>query len=178
LQVSAAFYAIKDRNRLVSDPDDVNYSVQLGEARTRGVELEAKGAVGDLNLLGSYAYLRLRADAWPWGGEADPDEQMEGFPEHSASAWAVYDVSRLGVLGLSVGGGVRYTGRIGDGTGDVFVPVVTLLDAMASFDEGPWRVALNVNNLTDKLYLATCLQRGDCWFGARRSVQASVAYRW
>jgi iron complex outermembrane receptor protein len=34
-----------------------------------------------------------------------------------------------------------------------------------------------VQNLTDKIYFATCLGRGDCWYGARRTVIASARYR-
>jgi iron complex outermembrane receptor protein len=60
----------------------------------------------------------------------------------------------------------------------VFIPSVTLFDAMASYDMGPWRFALNANNLTDKSYIATCLARGDCWFGQRRRVVGSATYRW
>jgi iron complex outermembrane receptor protein len=56
-------------------------------------------------------------------------------------------------------------------------PSVTLYDAMISLDQGQWRYALNVQNLADKVYVATCLGRGDCWYGARRTVVASAAYR-
>lgn len=73
---------------------------------------------------------------------------------------------------------MRHVDRIGDGTGSVFVPSVTLWDAMASYDMGAWRFALNANNLTDKSYIATCLARGDCWFGQRRRIVGSVTYRW
>ena len=56
-------------------------------------------------------------------------------------------------------------------------PSVTLLDLLFAYDTGNWRYALNVNNATDKEYVSTCLSRGDCWFGARRSVIASATYR-
>ena len=49
---------------------------------------------------------------------------------------------------------------------------------MVGYDRGPWRLALNVTNLTDKAYIATCLSRGDCWFGAQRRAVLSAAYRW
>jgi len=56
-------------------------------------------------------------------------------------------------------------------------PSVTLLDMMLAWDNGPWRYALNINNLTDKLYNSTCLSRGDCWYGARRTAVATATYR-
>jgi iron complex outermembrane receptor protein len=52
-----------------------------------------------------------------------------------------------------------------------------LVDAMLGLDRGPWRYALNVQNLGDRTYVATCLGRGDCWYGARRTAIASATYR-
>jgi iron complex outermembrane receptor protein len=178
VQATGAWYALKERNRLTSDPGNVGYSVQIGEARIKGLELEAKGDVSSWSVLGSYSYTRARASAASWGGDLDPTQQMEAIPAHTSSIWAVHDFGRLRLPGFRLGGGVRHVGRIGDGTGAVFVPPVTLLDALASYDTRVWRFALNVNNLTDKSYLATCLARGDCWFGARRmvSLTASVKY--
>jgi iron complex outermembrane receptor protein len=44
-------------------------------------------------------------------------------------------------------------------------------------DDDTWRAALNASNLFDKTFVSTCLSRGDCWWGARRNVVASVAYK-
>lgn len=178
LQATAAFYTIEEKNRLANDPNNVNQYIQIGEARLRGAELEVKGEVASWSLLGSYSYTRARASAASFGGDLNPDEQIEGVPEHTASFWAVHDFERLNLPGLRLGAGVRYVSRIGDGTGLVFVPSVTLLDAVASYDVGPWRATLNFNNLTDKSYISTCLARGDCWFGQRRNIIASVTYLW
>ncbi len=178
LQATAAFYTLEEKNRLASDPVNIGASTQIGKARIRGVELEAMGQAGSWSLIGSYTYTRVRASASSFGSDLNDDEQFEGIPEHMASAWAVHDFARLGLPGFRLGGGVRYIGRIGDGTGAVHVPEVTLLDAMAAYQTGPWRFALNVNNLTDEPYIATCLARGDCWFGSRRKVVLSADYRW
>ena len=40
-----------------------------------------------------------------------------------------------------------------------------------------YSLQLNANNLFDKQFLTTCLARGDCYFGARRTVVGSVTYR-
>jgi iron complex outermembrane recepter protein len=178
LQATASFYSIEEKNRLADDPNDIGSSIQIGKARIRGVELEAQGDVDAWSLLGSYTYTRVRATAGEFGGNLDSNEQIEGIPEHSASLWAVHDFSDAGLAGFRLGGGVRYIDRVGDGTGDVFVPSVTLFDAMASYDRAAWRFSLNANNLADKSYIAVCLSRGDCWFGPRRRIVGSVTYRW
>ncbi len=178
VEATAAVYSLKEKNRLANDPENVSHSIQIGEARIRGVELETKADVASWSLLGSYTYTRARASASGWGGDLDPKQQLEGIPEHGVSVWAVHDFRHLNLPGVKLGGGARHVGRIGDGTGVVFVPAVTLFDAMGAYDAGPWRFALNVNNVADKPYIATCIARGDCWFGVRRTVSLTAAYRY
>jgi iron complex outermembrane receptor protein len=81
-----------------------------------------------------------------------------------------------GVQGLSFGSGVRYMNSFKDGVAPT-TPSVTLFDAMLGWDRANWSYALNVNNLTDKTYNSVCLSRGDCWYGARRSIIATATYR-
>jgi iron complex outermembrane receptor protein len=94
-----------------------------------------------------------------------------------ASFWANYRFSVMGTPGFLAGAGVRYNGSSDDGTGQNGVPAVTLYDAVLAYDAGPMRLALNVTNLFDKQYVGTCLARGDCFFGTRRTVIGSVTYR-
>lgn len=178
LQATASVYSIEEKNRLADDPDNFGFSVQLGKARIRGVELEAQGEVAAWTLQSSYTYTRVRANAESFGGNIDPEQQLEGIPANQASLWAVHDFRDFGLAGFKLGGGVRYVDHIGDGTGNIFVPSVTLFDAMASYERDSWRVSLNANNVTDKDYLAVCLGRGDCWFGPRRRIVGAVMYRW
>jgi iron complex outermembrane receptor protein len=53
---------------------------------------------------------------------------------------------------------------------------VALLDLMGSYAVRNWRLSVNVNNLTNKSYIATCLARGDCWFGQRRVVSVTAGF--
>jgi iron complex outermembrane receptor protein len=178
VQATAAVYSLKEKNRLGSDPDNVGFSKQIGDSRVKGVELEAQARMGAWQFLASTTYTDARASATAYGGALDPAQQLEGIPKHMSSLWAVHDFRAFGLPGLSLGAGARYVGRIGDGTGNVFVPSVTLMDAMAAYETGPWRFALNINNLADKDYIAVCLARGDCWFGGRRKVVLTADYRW
>jgi iron complex outermembrane receptor protein len=175
-QVSAAYYTITERNRLATDPDNFLDSIQIGKAHLKGVELEARTEVASWSAMATWSWTRARASAASFGGDLDPDQQLEGIPERQASLWAVHDFTDLGLTGVKFGGGARYVGRIGDGTGTVFVPSVTLFDLMGSYALRGWRVSLNVNNLTDKGYIATCLSRGDCWFGQRRTVSLTTGF--
>jgi len=175
ISASAAVYKLKEKNRLSTDSVNPNFSAQVGEATVDGVELETSAELNQWQLLANYAYTRARLT-----GEIDANrgEQLEGVRKHAATAWAVYKFGAFGLPGLRAGGGVRYLGSSTDGAGDNRVPSVTLVDLMGSWDTGPWTLALNVNNAADKTYIATCLNRGDCWFGTKRKAVASVTYSW
>jgi iron complex outermembrane receptor protein len=49
------------------------------------------------------------------------------------------------------------------------------LDAVNSSLKGAY-VQLNVNNLTDRKYVAACYGTGYCYWGAERSMLATVGY--
>jgi hypothetical protein len=76
--------------------------------------------------------------------------------------------------------GVRWMGALrgqqGGGNGPE-IPAAALLDVMFIYDTAQWRYALNINNATGKTCFSTCLARGDCWYGARRSMVVSATYR-
>ena len=78
---------------------------------------------------------------------------------------------------FSAGGGIRYNGVSFDGYDTLRVPAYTVYDLMAAYDRSAWRLSVNVANLTDKVYVASCLSRGDCFYGIRRAVTATVRYR-
>ena len=177
---TAAIYQLKEKNRLTADPDPLNvgFQIQKGEVTVKGVELEVLADLEDWQVIASYTYMDARQTNVSALDEIYRDKQLSGIPKHMASAWVVYRFSALGLPDLRAGFGVRYVGETSDGIDFTFTPSTTLLDAMVSYDIARWRLALNVTNLTDETYIATCLERGDCWFGTRRKVALTAAYRW
>ena len=59
----------------------------------------------------------------------------------------------------------------------VVTPSYTTVDALAEVTWSNWRFALNVTNLLNNKFFASCLARGDCFMGAPRNVMATVGYR-
>jgi iron complex outermembrane receptor protein len=161
---SAAAYTLKEQNQLVSDPANPTRSIQVGETQNRGIELELKTTLGnDFDLIANYNYINL-------------DDKLESLPSHQGSVWGKYRFALGNVSGFSAGAGVRWLGGFTDGAAPR-TPSITLVDAMLAYDTRSWRFALNANNLFDKTYVSTCLDRGDCWYGARRTIIASATYR-
>ncbi|HEX7803172.1 MAG TPA: TonB-dependent siderophore receptor [Pseudoxanthomonas sp.] len=180
ITASAAVYQLKEKNRLSTDPAHINESIQRGEVTVKGLELEVAANLTAWDLIASYTYMDARQTKV---GEDEAsliylDKQLSGIPKHSAAVWALHKFDGYGLQGLKAGAGVRYVGETSDGIDVTTTPSSTLLDLMLSYETGPWRLALNVANATDKTYLATCLERGDCWFGTKRKAIATIGYRW
>ncbi len=167
--LTATYFDLHEDNRLAPDPQNPLNQIQAGRARTRGVELEASTRLGHhLDLIGSYTWTHAR----PGDGTI-----VAGLPKNQGSVWGVYHVNDVDDDGLSLGLGARYIGVNDDETGTLHVPKKTLLDAMVAYTQGPWRFSVNAANLTDQVYNASCLARGDCFYGPRRSLMGMARYR-
>lgn len=174
---TAAVYELVEKNRLSPDPANPLNSVQRGEVTVRGVELETTTSLRRWDLIANYTYSDAKVSAS--SDPADPylGKRLMSIPEHSAALWGVHKFSLRGLLDVQAGLGVRFVGETWDGVDQLRTPSNTLVDALFSFGHGRWRYAINASNLFDEIYFATCLDRGDCWFGSRRKVIGTLTYR-
>lgn len=178
--VTGALYQLTKTNNLMADPNGSLFSVEGGEIRARGVELEAKAALSaSVNLVGSYTY----TDA-----EYTTDTNYKGntpaqVPKHMASLWADYTFFDGPLSGLTLGTGGRYTGSsYGDPANSFKVGSYTVRDALVRYDlarvgMAGSNVALHVNNLFDREYVASCFNTYGCFWGAERQVVATATFR-
>lgn len=174
LVVNGAVFDITERNRTSSDPSNPLVYIQTGKVRIRGAELEVLATVApDLDLIGAYTYL----DTEVLEGD-NVGKHIASVPQQQASLWAKYRFTAFGQRGFSVGGGVRYIGQSWDGTDTIVTPDYTLFDAMVGYETDHWRFQVNGTNLADKIHVTTCLARGDCFYGARRTILASLTYKY
>ncbi|TWA97231.1 TonB-dependent siderophore receptor [Bradyrhizobium stylosanthis] len=151
---------------------------QTGEVTSRGIELEAvANATKELKLIGAFTAYHLF-------NSKDLDPTLVGktptnTPEMLVSGWADYTFKDGPLEGFGFGGGVRYIGSSWADTANTLeVPAVVLGDLALHYEWQNWRTALNVINLTDKIYVASCASATSCFYGDRRRVTASVSYKW
>jgi iron complex outermembrane receptor protein len=174
--ITVAGYQLTLQDILTPDPTNPNFSVQTGEARSRGVEVEAKASLLDnLNLTAAYTYTDTEITK---SNGPDLGNQLDSVPKHAASVWADYTIAAGPLEGLGFGAGVRYVGSTLDITNTVRVPSFTLVDAAIHYDWNDFRFAVNASNLFDETYLSSCFSPTFCYFGQRRVVMGSVKYRW
>lgn len=173
--VSVALFDMRQQNRLTPDPANPLNSLQLGASRTRGIELEANATVfRRINLQSSYSYIDARVSK---SNGPDLGKRLPTSPAHLAKLWAMRSFSVGDNRSLTGGGGVRFTGSSWDGGDLLKTPSYTLYDLMFAYDHRTWRLSINVANLTNKVYVTTCLERGDCFYGLRRTITAAISYR-
>lgn len=180
--LTGALYQLTKNNNLTPDPDNAQFSVQSGEIRSRGVELEAKAALNaNVNLIASYTY----TDAKYTRDNTYQGKPTTEIPKHMASLWADYSFHETVVSGLTLGSGVRYVGSSSSFNSDnstFKVPDYTLVDATIKYDLARFglpgsSVGVNINNLFDKTYVSSCYRDYACYWGAERQVVATATFR-
>lgn len=171
---TAAVFDLREQNRQMPDPNNPSNTVQTGETSARGLELEALVAVTpDWDLIGTYTHLDTEVLE---GTSREEGARLATIPEDMASLWSQHRFELFGIPGFSAGAGVRYVGASWDGTDTLKTPSTTLFDAMVGYRFQDWAFALNATNLEDETYYTTCLSRGDCFLGNRRTVVGTVSY--
>lgn len=179
-QFSASVFRINQTNIATKEEPTDPYR-SIGEIESKGVELEAISQLTDsFRLQAAYTYTDIRYK------KSSPEEQGKRAvyaPRNQASAWLSYDVKSGPLDGLTLGSGMRYVNGItSDRLNTHTLPSYTLVDMAIGYDLSKVGIKglsaqLNVNNLTDKSYIAACNSLSYCYFGAERSIVGSVSWK-
>lgn len=166
--VTVAYYDIEISN--LPNPNSLpsDAAQQQGITRIDGVEIEGRVTFDEVSA--QFAASTMNAE--------DPNGfALSAQPDSNASLWLNYAPAKL--AGLRIGAGLRYVGEsVSENASIRYVtPSYTLADLMLAYQfSDDIDLQLNVRNLTDKEYLTSCLTRGDCFPGVRRTINASVTY--
>jgi catecholate siderophore receptor len=167
-------------NEIAPDPDSASGFSQIGEKRVQGVEISATGNITERWNL-SLGYLHQNATVEEGAiASQDGSDNLSYTPGEAFTSWTTYELP----FGLTVGGGIRYTGGLHKGTdGAVGTPdhtkSWTVYDAVVSYSVNDhFSVRLNGYNLFDKKYVAAINKSGYRYSpGTPRTFMLSVDYR-
>lgn len=173
-----ALFDLTKTNVVTRDPNDLFRSVQTGEIRSRGAELEARAELlRGLNFIGSFTYYEATVTKSNDGNKGKMPIQT---PTTMTSAWLDYSLESLGIdwlRGFGIGGGVRYVGRVFDDEQNTSsTPAFTLFDASLRYDYGPWLFNINANNIFNNSYVSSNAF-GNYYLGAQRTVIGTLKFR-
>lgn len=171
----AAFHITQENVATKEQPTDPYEAI--GEIRSQGLEVEIARALSkQLGLKAAYTFTDIVYTRSEDGYEGN---RAIYAPRHQASLWLDYRVT----ADFDAGIGLRHYRDIqADRANTHVLPNYTLVDLALQYElgqlgAGDLYTRLNINNLTDKNYVAACNSLEFCYFGAERSVVATLGYR-
>lgn len=153
-QLTVAAFDIKRFNVVIPDINNFGQAVASGRQTSRGIEVDLTGELlPGLDAIVTYAYNATRV-AEP----TDPSfgQQLAAAPEHNASAFLRYEFEDGPAAGLGFNAGLVFNSAIQASLPNtIVIPSNARLDLGASYRiKDDWRLAVNVNNVTNsRLYV-------------------------
>ncbi|KTT74257.1 TonB-dependent siderophore receptor [Sphingomonas endophytica] len=120
-----AAYQLTKSNVLATDTLNPGFSVAIGKARSRGVEVDVNGQLpGRVDVLLSYAYTdaeaRSRVLDPNFSFQIRPGDPLINIPRHNLNVQTAKHLT-IGARAAVLGGGVQYVGRRSGETGTTFM---------------------------------------------------------
>tara|TARA_R110000868_G_scaffold119310_6_gene316028 strand:+ start:42915 stop:45251 length:2337 start_codon:yes stop_codon:yes gene_type:complete len=154
LKTSLGVYQITKQNVLVSDPENINFSIQLGEIQSKGIEFDLQGEITpDLNVILNYANTNVEITE-----DTNPDNigtRVAGHAKHLTNGWLNYTFptdSKLKGFGASLGYQYQVDRSAwawgADNKSDL--PDYFRLDGGLSWKNNRVRIQANVNNILNE----------------------------
>jgi len=155
LSTTVSYYDISVKNKIRPDANHANASVQDGTQKSKGIEAEViANPFSGFNIIAGYSHnnsLMEKSSAYDNGRRP----QTAG-PVNSANFWVSYALTNGEAKGLGIGFGGNYASDnqvINNSYNGVFtLPAYTVLNTGVFFNREKYRLAINVNNLTNREY--------------------------
>lgn len=173
LSATLALFEITRQNVAVDDPLDPSVSIQTGEQRVRGIELDVAGSISTgWNVIGNLSLVdaKLTEDTvLPTGN------RLEAVPVFSGSLWSTYQFQDGALQDFGFGTGVIFAGkRYGNMENSFSDGGYVRFDASVFYDVNEnVRVSLNGQNLTNTYYMENISSAGT-YAGEPASVVATL----
>lgn len=196
LTATASVYQLTKENIPTIDPSNPLYMTAIGQAQSRGLELEAAGEIiPGWRIIGGYSYINSQITqdgGLLFNGFPSPSMQglrFPGVPYNSGSLWSTYEIQSGPLKRLKFGAGVvgrsgeqAYTETYNTETGKSAylaqkIPAFAIVNAMAAYPcqigKTKLTAQVNINNLFDTTYYSS-VTTGSAMPGAPINVLASL----
>ncbi len=180
---SLGVFQITKTNVVTSDPENPNFSAQLGEVVSQGVEFDVRGQVlPGLNAMLNYAYTNVEITEDP--NDELVGNRLPGHANHVTNGWLNYRFRGGALKGLGIGAGYRYmidraSWSFDNTDSREELPDYSRLDGSISWQNDKISVGLNVNNILDQ-YLYTGSDYGSYYYWQTepgRNFRLKVGYK-
>lgn len=177
LAINLALYHIEKNNILINAnaPGNPELLRQIGQQRSRGVEIDVNGQIlPHFSLTANFTLNQAQIT------ESDVSEEigrmMPNSPKHSAGVWGKYLFKAPTLRGLGVGLGVNYTGERTTLSDILTLPDYFITDAAVYYQFDKFRINANLNNLFNETHWVGGYDYNRLYPGAPRNFLVGVGY--
>ena len=179
LSATLALYELTRTNVLTTDTSinvPPGFSIQTGEQRSRGIELNVAGEIiPGWNIIAGYAYTDARItedNTLPKGN------WLNNVPENAFNLWMTYEIQSGNLRGLGVGLGLFFVGeRQADLSNTFQIPSYLRTDATIYYQRERFRANLNFRNLFDINYFEASDSSLPVSYGEPFTLQGTISWQ-
>ena len=176
LSTTLALYDLTRTNVLTDDPNNPGFSIQTGEQKSRGIELNIAGEIlPGWRVFAGYAYTDseiTKDNTFAVGN------RLNNVPENSFNLWTTYEIQQGSLQGLGVGIGLFFVGERQGNLANTFqLPSYLRTDAAIFYRRNQLEVSLNLRNLFDVDYFEYGLNLNRVSYGQPFTVQGTVSWK-
>ncbi len=175
LSATLALYQLTRSNVETDDPANLGFSIQTGEQRSRGIELNVAGEIlPGWNIIGAYAYTNAEVTQ---DNSIPEGNRLRLVPEHIFNVWSTYELQEGDLRGLGFGLGAVLVGdRPGDFANSFALPSYLRTDAAVFYNRDRLRLGLNIRNLFNIEYFETASNRLNVFPGDPLAIVGSISW--
>jgi iron complex outermembrane recepter protein len=176
LSLNLAAYQLTKNNIATTDLVNSDFSVAIGEIRSRGIELDVAGEIlPGWNIIASYAYTDSRITE---SNDSPVGLKTALVPENAFSIWTNYELQGGALKGLGFGVGLYYLSeRPGDFVNSYTLPSFLRTDAALFYKRNNLRLAINIRNLFNQDYIeSVAFGRSRITPGEPFTIIGSISY--
>ena len=157
ISATASYYNILVKNRVMTDPENINNSIQGGEVESKGIELSIiANPVNGLNVIAGFSFNESEVLKDNPGDGYIGLRPEEAGPERLINFWASYTFQGTALKGLGLGFGgnsaSEYLTLNRLNTGSFALPAYTVLNSSLSYTGRQYSIIIKVNNLANQKY--------------------------
>lgn len=170
LRGSISAFEIKRTNALTTDPANPDYSINVGQQRVRGFEVEASvEPVKGWSLRAGYANLDSKITQ---SNDGDQGLRLGDVPKHGFTANTEFEVPGTS---LKLRGGLNHvSNRLLTNGSSVVLPSYTLANLGAGIRVAPFTMDLAINNILDERYFTASGNAFAVYPGDPRTISLRV----
>lgn len=159
LAATASYYNITLENVITGDPNNPNNSLQGGKVESKGFEIDLSASPADgLTFIAGYSHNDSKVLDGDGGNVwlEEGSRPIYAGPTDLFNFWGTYRFTSGSLQGFGIGVGGNYSSKLNilenQVTGVFTLPSYTVVNATLFYNAPTFRVAVNVNNVTDKEY--------------------------